>query len=74
MNPYQTISLNPYQFQSESQYLLQKMVLLLQHRQELLHLKDHVVVTEAASEGGGSIWSTSKHGRETYRDPIFTER
>ena len=26
------------------------------------------------SEGGGSIWSTSKHGRETYRDPIFTER
>ena len=27
MNPYQTISLNPYQFQSESHYLLQKMVL-----------------------------------------------
>lgn len=48
----------------------------LQHRQELLHLKDHVVVTEAASEGtgGGSIWSTSKHGRETYRDPIFAEK
>lgn len=22
---------------------------------------------------GGSIWSTSKHGRETYPDPIFTE-
>ena len=52
------------------------MVFFLQHRQELLHLKDHVVVTEAASEGtgGGSIWSTSKHGRATYRDPVFTEK